>query len=50
MVSVGIECFTIALVSLRAFTGCDTVIAFAGLGKSKAFKITTKNVDYVKLF
>ena len=33
VVSVGFECFTRALVSLHAFTGCDTVSAFAGLGK-----------------
>ena len=50
VVSVGLECFTRALVSLHAFTGCDTVSAFAGLGKSKAFKIMAKNVDYIKLF
>ena len=50
VVSVGLECFTRALVSLHAFIGCDTVSAFAGLGKSKAFKIMAKNVDYIKLF
>ena len=50
MVSVGLECFTRTLVNFHAFTGCDTVSAFAGLGKSKAFKIMAKNVDYIKLF
>ena len=50
VVSVGLECFTRGLVSLHVFTGCDTVSAFAGLGKSKAFKIMAKNVDYIKLF
>ena len=49
VVSVGIECFTKALVSIHAFTGCDTVSAFAGLGKSKAIKIMAKNFDYIKL-
>ena len=44
VVSVGLEIFTKALVSLHAFTGCDTVSAFAGLGKSKAFKIMAKSV------
>ena len=39
VVSVGLESFTKVLVSLHAFTGCDTVSAFAGLGKSKVFKI-----------
>ena len=50
VVSVGLESFTKALVSLPAFTGCDTVSAFAGLGKSKAFKITAKSVQYINLF
>ena len=44
VVSVGLESFTKALVSLHAFTGCDTVSTFAGLGKSKAFKI------YISIF
>ena len=50
MVSVGLESFTKALVSLHAFTGCDTVSAFAGLGKSNAFKIMAKSVQYINLF
>ena len=50
VVSIGLEYFTKALVSLHAFTGCDTVSAFVGLGKSKAFKIMAKNIDYIKLF
>ena len=50
VVSVELECFSKALVSLHAFTGCDTVSAFAGLGKSKALKIMAKNIDYTKLF
>ena len=50
VVSVELECFSKALVSLHAFTGCDTVSAFDGLGKSKSLKIMAKNVDYTKLF
>ena len=50
VVSIGLEYFTKTLVSLHAFTGCDTVSAFVGLGKSKAFKIMAKNIDYIKLF
>ena len=50
VVSSGLECFTKALVSLHESTGCDTIIPFAGLGKSKAFKIMAKNVDYIKNF
>ena len=50
VVSVGLKCFTRALISLYAFTGCHTVSAFAGLGKSKAFKIMAKNVDYINFF
>ena len=49
VVSVGLESFK-ALVSFHAFTGCDTVTAFAGLGKSKAFKIMAKSVQYINLF
>ena len=50
VVSVGLESFTKALVSLHAFMGCYTVSAFAGLGKSKAFKIMTKSVQYINFF
>ena len=50
VVSVGLEYFTRALVSLYAFTACDTVGAVAGLGESKAFKIMAKNLDCIKLF
>ena len=50
VVSVGLECFTKALFSLHGFTGCDTVSALAGLGKSKAFKRVRKNIDYIKIF
>ena len=50
VVSVGLECFTRALVSLYAFTACDTVGAIAGLGELKTFKILAKNLDCIKLF
>ena len=38
-VDVRIERFTKALLSLHTFTNCDTVCAFAGLGKRKVFRI-----------
>ena len=50
MVSARLKCFTRALVSLHAFIGCDAVSTFAGLEKSKSFKIMAKNVDYIKRF
>ena len=50
VVSVMLECFTRALVSLHAFTSCDIVSAFTGLEKSKAFKIMTKNILLYKTF
>ena len=34
-----------ALIGMHAFTGCDTVSAFAGKGKSKALKMLTSNKD-----
>ena len=37
-----------ALIGLHAFTGCDTVSAFAGKGKAKAFKLL-KSEDYVRV-
>ena len=39
-----------ALPGLPAFTGCDSVSAFAGKGKVKAFKDMTKNPMLVQLF
>ena len=37
-----------ALIGLHAFTGCDTVSAFAGKGKAKAFQLL-KSEDYVRV-
>ncbi len=39
-----------ALIGLHAFTGCDTVSAFAGHGKLKALKLLKKNKDYMEIF
>ena len=38
------------LIGLHAFTGCDTVSAFAGKGKLNALKLTKKTVDYQQCF
>ena len=32
-----------ALIGMHAYTGCDTVSAFAGKGKAKALKLLTSN-------
>ena len=42
--------FLKSLKGLYALTGCDTVSAFAGKGKSKAFKMLMKNGKYVRAF
>ena len=34
-----------ALIGIHAFTGCDTVSAFAGRGKAKALKLLISHVD-----
>ena len=34
-----------ALVGVHAYTGCDTVSAFAGKGKAKALKLLSKNKE-----
>ena len=39
-----------ALVGLHAFTGCDTVSAFAGRGKAKALKLLISHVDHQDTF
>ena len=39
-----------ALVGLHAFTGCDSISAFAGKGKLSALKLVIKNKDYQDLF
>ena len=42
--------FLKSLTALHGLTGCDTVSAFAGKGKSKAFKMLMKNGKYVRAF
>ena len=42
--------FTNALLSLHAFTGCDTVSAFTGKGKLKAMKVMCADASFVHLF
>lgn len=39
-----------SLLGLHAFTGCDTVSAFAGKGKIKALKMVRGNSEYQKIF
>jgi len=39
-----------ALIGMNAFTGCDTVSAFAGKGKSKALKMLINNKDHQDTF
>ena len=42
--------FCTALLSLHAFTGCDTTSAFKGIGKLKPLKILENNNEYKKVF
>ena len=39
-----------SLIGLHAFTGCDTVSAFAGRGKLAALKLLKKNDKHKKIF
>ena len=39
-----------ALIGMHAFTGCDTVSAFAGKGKAKVLKMLTHSKDYQDTF
>ena len=39
-----------SLIGLHAFTGCDTVSAFAGQGKLKALKMVKKDTSYQETF
>ena len=38
------------IIGIHAFTGCDTVSAFAGTGKAKALKMLTHSRDYQDTF
>ena len=42
--------FLDALLGLHAFTGCDTVSAFAGHGKIRSIKLMAKTQEHVKVF
>jgi hypothetical protein len=48
--NVNIKEFLDALLGLHAFTGCDTVSAFAGHGKIRSMKLMAKTQENVKLF
>ena len=39
-----------ALIGLHAYTGCDSVSAFAGKGKTKAVKLLLNSDDFIMLF
>ena len=39
-----------ALIGMHAYTGCDTVSAFAGCGKLRALKLLTKSVHFQEVF
>ena len=39
-----------ALLGLHAFTGCDSVSSFAGIGKVKPLKILRKNDEFQEVF
>ena len=47
---VDLQDFLRCLIGMHALTGCDTVSAFAGKGKSKALKMLMKNDTYVRTF
>ena len=40
--------FCSALPGLHAFTGCDSVSAFAGKGKAKCYNLLRKNLGFVE--
>ncbi|KAG1714540.1 hypothetical protein GQR58_001134 [Nymphon striatum] len=39
-----------ALIGVHAYTGCDSVSAFAGQGKVKSIRLITKNMEYREMF
>jgi len=47
--SVGIDVCR-ALIGMHAYTGCDTVSAFAGKGKARALKLLMSNSDHQEMF
>ena len=48
--TVSIDDLCRALIGLHAFTGCDSVSAFAGKGKKRLFKLLMKLQDYIETF
>lgn len=46
---INIHKFFSALLGLYAYTGCDTVSAFAGKGKLKAMKLLVAETEYIDL-
>ena len=46
---INIHKFFSALLGLYAYTGCDTVSAFAGKGKLKAMKLLVAVTEYIDL-
>ena len=42
--------FCRSLIGMHAFTGCDSISALAGKGKSRALKLLMANSDYVAAF
>ena len=45
---IDINKFCAALPGLHAFTGCDSVSAFAGKGKAKCYNLPQKNLELVE--
>ena len=48
--TVSIDDLCRALIGFHAFTGCDSVSAFAGKGKKRPFKLLMKSQDYIETF
>ena len=48
--TVSIDDFCRALIGFHAFTGCDSVSAFAGKSKKRPFKLLMKSQDYIETF
>ena len=46
--NIDINKFCAALPGLHAFTGCDSVSAFAGKGKGKCYNLLRKNLKFVE--
>ena len=42
--------FLLSLLGIHAFTGCDSVSAFSGKGKTKSLTLLMKNTSYINVF